>query len=75
MHAGMTLLCKYLAIAGTFTSALSAQRIDTHIHGLPPPYVAALQAAGGDPSGYPIPDWSLDAAIKSMDLVQTGVGE
>jgi hypothetical protein len=75
MHAAMSLLCKYLALAATFTSVLAAQRIDTHIHALPPVYIKALEAAGGDPSGYPTPDWTLDAAIQSMNLVETSVGE
>lgn len=56
------------------TSTMAAGRIDTHIHALPPPYIAALEAAGGDISGYPTPDWSLDATIHSMDLVNTEKG-
>jgi hypothetical protein len=75
MHAAMAHLCRYLAIAATFTSVMSAQRIDTHIHALPPVYIKALGAGGGDPSGYPTPDWTLDAAIISMDALQTSVGE
>ncbi len=75
MHRAMTALCRYLAVAATFTSALAAQRIDTHIHALPPAYVRALEAAGGDPSGYPSPNWTLDATIESMDLFETSVGE
>lgn len=75
MHAAMTNLCRYLALAATFSSALAAQRIDTHIHALPPPYIKALEAAGGDPSGYPTPDWALDATIQSMNVLQTSVGE
>ncbi len=79
MQTAMTYLCKYLALAATFTSVLAAssasQRIDTHIHALPPAYIKALEAAGGDPSGYPSPDWTLDATIKSMDLMQTGLGK
>jgi len=75
MHAAMTRLCRYLTLAATFTSVMSAQRIDTHIHALPPVYIKALEAGGGDPSGYPTPDWTLDAAISSMDALQTSVGE
>lgn len=75
MHAAMTHLCRYLAIAATFTSVMSAQRIDTHIHALPPVYIRALEAAGGDPSGYPTPDWTLEAALHSMDALETSVGE
>lgn len=75
MHAAMTHLCRYLAVAATFTSVMSAQRIDTHIHALPPVYIRALEAAGGDPSGYPTPEWTLEAALHSMDALETSVGE
>ncbi len=79
MQTAMTHLCKYLVFAATFTSVFSAssdlQRIDTHIHALPLAYIKALETAGGDPSGYPRLDWTLDATIGSMDLMQTGVGK
>ncbi|KAJ4183029.1 hypothetical protein NW759_017101 [Fusarium solani] len=57
-----------------FGSAAYSQRIDTHFHALPPAYLKALSAAGGDPSGYPTPEWSLDAAMKSMDMIETSLG-
>ncbi|KAB8227030.1 amidohydrolase family protein [Aspergillus alliaceus] len=38
----------------------STSRIDVHHHYLPPIYVEALEAAGGDPSGWKTPEWSLD---------------
>ncbi|OGM45328.1 hypothetical protein ABOM_005618 [Aspergillus bombycis] len=38
-----------------------ARRIDVHHHYLPPAYLKALEAAGGDPSGFPTPSWSIDA--------------
>lgn len=50
-------------------------RIDTHIHALPPAYLAAVNAAGGDPSGFPSPEWSLDATVKLMDSISTSIGE
>ncbi|KAJ4111170.1 hypothetical protein NW760_006098 [Fusarium oxysporum] len=55
-------------------SFVFSERIDTHIHALPPAYLNALAAAGGDPSGYPTPEWSLDAAIKSMNAIGTSLG-
>ncbi|KAJ3542304.1 hypothetical protein NM208_g3401 [Fusarium decemcellulare] len=57
-----------------FGSAALCQRVDTHFHALPPAYLEALSAAGGDPSGYPTPEWSLDAAIKSMNSIETSLG-
>ncbi|KAI5463062.1 hypothetical protein BGZ63DRAFT_412742 [Mariannaea sp. PMI_226] len=67
----MNLLLSVVFGLSVFTWAVSAQRIDTHFHALPPAYLDALAAAGGDPSGYPTPEWSLDAAIKSMNLIGT----
>ncbi|KAK1716172.1 uncharacterized protein BDZ83DRAFT_587443 [Colletotrichum acutatum] len=49
-------------------------RIDTHIHALPPAYLSAVNAAGGDPSGFPSPEWSLDDALKLMDNISTSIG-
>ncbi|TDZ23948.1 Decarboxylase yanB [Colletotrichum orbiculare MAFF 240422] len=48
-------------------------RIDTHIHALPPAYVAAVMAAGGDPSGFASPEWSFDGTIKSMNATDTSL--
>lgn len=56
-------------------SFVFSERIDTHIHALPPAYLNALAATGGDPSGYPTPEWSLDAAIKSMNAIGTSLGK
>lgn len=42
---------------------------DTHIHVLPPFYVAAVTEAGGDPSGFPTPEWSLEGTLRSMESV------
>jgi 6-methylsalicylate decarboxylase len=50
-------------------------RIDTHIHVIPPSMASALKDAGGDPTGYPLPHFSthaLSAAMKELD-VQTAV--
>ncbi|KAJ5555990.1 hypothetical protein N7513_003632 [Penicillium frequentans] len=41
-------------------------RIDTHHHFLPQEYRDALEAAGGDPSGWPTPDWSPEASLQNM---------
>lgn len=40
---------------------------DTHIHAIPPGYKNALAEAGGDPSGYPTPDWSEEGTLESLD--------
>jgi hypothetical protein len=66
------ILCQLVAFVTVVMS--SSGRVDTHFHALPPAYLAAVEAAGGDPSGYPSPDWSLDAAVKSMDALGTSVG-
>ncbi|KAH6894648.1 hypothetical protein B0T10DRAFT_527370 [Thelonectria olida] len=57
-----------------FSSVVFGDRIDTHFHSLPPAYLDALAAAGGDPSGYPTPSWSLDEAVKSMKSIGTSLG-
>lgn len=48
--------------------------IDVHFHALPPAYKAAVAAHGGDPSGFPEPDWSPEAALKSMEAVGSSLG-
>ncbi|PVH71101.1 hypothetical protein DL98DRAFT_553800 [Cadophora sp. DSE1049] len=48
--------------------------IDTHLHALPQAYIDAIAANGGDPSGFPTPSWSIDAAIASMDSLNTSIG-
>ncbi|ETS81654.1 hypothetical protein PFICI_06656 [Pestalotiopsis fici W106-1] len=49
-------------------------RIDTHLHALPPAYIEAVNAAGGDPSGFPTPFWSPEFAISEMDEFGTAFG-
>lgn len=51
-----------------------AAQIDVHCHALPPAYKAAVAAHGGDPSGFPEPDWSPEAAIKAMEAVGSSLG-
>lgn len=51
-----------------------ADHIDVHFHALPPAYKAAVKAHGGDPSGFPEPDWSPEAAVKSMEAVGSSLG-
>lgn len=51
-----------------------AGHIDVHFHALPPAYKAAVKAHGGDPSGFPEPDWSPEAAITSMEAVGASLG-
>ncbi|KLT46322.1 amidohydrolase family protein [Cutaneotrichosporon oleaginosum] len=59
----------------TLTSLLGAlatnmNRIDTHVHIIPPSYRAAIDKYG-DPSGWAMPAWSLDAALNASS--QLGV--
>lgn len=51
------------------------QRIDVHQHVVPPFWVSALPAHGGDPSGWKSPAWSPQSALDFMDSlqIQTGV--
>ncbi|ROW05411.1 hypothetical protein VSDG_00625 [Cytospora chrysosperma] len=51
-----------------------ADHIDMHFHALPPAYRAAVEAHGGDPSGFPEPDWSPEAAVRSMEAVGSSLG-
>lgn len=39
---------------------------DTHIHAVPPIYADALKKAGGDPSGFPTPNWSVQGTFESL---------
>ncbi|KAL3466890.1 hypothetical protein BJX64DRAFT_301331 [Aspergillus heterothallicus] len=41
-------------------------KIDTHHHFLPSVYTDALEKAGGDPSGWPTPNWSPQASLNNM---------
>lgn len=49
--------------------------IDTHFHALPQAYLQALTEAGGDPSRFPTPNWSIDSAIGSLDAVGSSLGK
>lgn len=52
-----------------------AGHIDVHIHALPPAYKEAVKAHGGDPSGFPEPEWSPEGALKSMEAVGSSLGK
>jgi predicted TIM-barrel fold metal-dependent hydrolase len=52
----------------------SGHLADTHIHAIPPAYANALDVAGGDPSGYPTPAWSIEGTIDSLALVGSSYG-
>ena len=71
----MARICELLALGIAFTSVLASRRVDSHIHVLPPQYVYAINEAGGDPSGYPTPAWSLAATIESMNQIDTDIGK
>jgi predicted TIM-barrel fold metal-dependent hydrolase len=51
------------------SSSRSLILANTHIHAIPPAYANALTTAGGDPSGYPTPNWSIEGTIESLALV------
>ncbi|RAL05415.1 amidohydrolase family protein [Aspergillus ibericus CBS 121593] len=42
-------------------------KIDTHHHFVPTFYAQAVDNAGGDPSGWPTPQWSPEASLASME--------
>ncbi|KAJ3074312.1 GTPase-activating protein [Podochytrium sp. JEL0797] len=50
----------------------AAFRVDTHFHIIPDFYRDAVEAAGGDPSGFPkvTPTWTLEAAKERMSLLK-----
>lgn len=41
-------------------------KIDTHHHIVPDFYARAVEEAGGDPSGWATPKWSLDSSRSIM---------
>ncbi|KAI9274555.1 hypothetical protein BDA99DRAFT_431767 [Phascolomyces articulosus] len=43
--------------------------IDTHIHVVTKSYSDAIDAAGGDPSGYAVPSWSVDSCLEFMNVI------
>jgi predicted TIM-barrel fold metal-dependent hydrolase len=51
------------------------RRIDTHHHVVPPAYASWLRSCGLAAGGLPIPDWSREAALATMDKyhVQTAI--
>lgn len=51
-----------------------ANRIDVHQHVVPPFWVSALAAHGGDPSGWYSPSWTPGSAIAFMDSQQIATG-
>jgi len=48
-----------------------AGRIDVHHHFIPPFYAEAVNASGGDPSGWPLPPWTLPATLSIMNRTHT----
>ena len=47
-----------------------AGRIDTHHHVVPDFYRDAIISAGGDPSGWGIPEWTVQQTREDMDVLQ-----
>ncbi|KAF5539114.1 2-amino-3-carboxymuconate-6-semialdehyde decarboxylase [Fusarium mexicanum] len=71
--AALTSFCRALALSSAFSTALASTRIDTHLHVLPPAFAAAIDAAGGDPTGYGTPDWTLEGMMASMERTSTDI--
>lgn len=72
------LAVKFLSLARaalTTTAPAFTWRIDTHIHALPQIYLDAVERAGGEPSGFPTPDWSIESTLHSMDQAGSSVGK
>merc|ERR1739848_304295 len=55
------------------TRSTSNWRVDTHHHVLPPMYLEAMEANGGEPTGYPMSSWSLEQSLSSMNKVGTSI--
>ncbi len=61
-----------MAEAGTLYGGCDCGRIDVHSHFLPPVYADALAKAGLKTldGGFPVPAWSVEAALEMMDRQQ-----
>ncbi|KAI1174486.1 hypothetical protein F4777DRAFT_589168 [Nemania sp. FL0916] len=46
---------------------MANQRIDVHHHFVPPFYAQAIEEAGGDPSGWPLPAWGVETDLEFND--------
>ncbi|KII95298.1 hypothetical protein PLICRDRAFT_128971 [Plicaturopsis crispa FD-325 SS-3] len=51
-----------------------ANRIDTHFHFVPSQLKDAMLAAGGDPAGWNIPEWTAASATAAMDTLEIAKG-
>lgn len=51
-----------------------ANRIDTHFHFVPSQLKDAMLAAGGDPAGWNIPEWTAASATAAMDTLGIAKG-
>ncbi|KAF4498450.1 2-amino-3-carboxymuconate-6-semialdehyde decarboxylase [Fusarium agapanthi] len=70
----LTSFCRALALSSAFSTALASTRIDAHLHILPPAFAAAIDAAGGDPTGCGTPDWTFEGMMSSMERTSTDIG-
>lgn len=50
---------------------MSPTRIDTHFHIVSSRFTQAIAAAGGDPAGWHVPEWTPASAIEAMDTLGT----
>lgn len=66
-------LHRSVLIMGSARTEMAAH-IDVHFHALPPAYKAAVSAHGGDPSGFPEPEWSPEAAVQAMEALGSSLG-
>ncbi|KAL2784009.1 hypothetical protein BJX66DRAFT_348705 [Aspergillus keveii] len=55
-----------IALAAVSAQADLPYKIDTHHHFVPVSYRAALDAAGGDPVGFPTPPWTPQSSLENM---------
>lgn len=73
-----SLALKFLSLSRavlTTTAPAFNWRIDTHIHAIPQIYLDAVQRAGGEPSGFPTPHWSIESTLQSMNQAASSIGK
>ena len=71
---GLALSFLLSALISTAGAAINWTLADTHIHAIPPILAEAIAAAGGDPSGNPTPEWSLEGTLSSLQSIGSARG-
>lgn len=51
----------------TRITMVQPNKIDTHVHMIPPSYRQAIKDYGGDPSGWGVPTWSPAEALSALN--------